>query len=462
MLERLKRSTVARITATYLVLLIAIASALGAYVYWRVNEQMWHQLEQHIASEVEGLAEQFRVRGLAGMLRIIDERLARIPDRRSIYLVEDRFGTWLIGNITEWPTAPGDANGWITFELYDRAAGQMTQARVQTFRLPSGARLLVGRDTADIHQTTALIRQALLWGIAFAVVLAGLLAVLFSRRAWARLQEINETSRKVVAGDLQVRVPDRGKSSDLDELSRNMNSMLEEINRLMAGVERVSDNIAHDLRTPLARVRNRLNSMTKTADPASRRDIDNCLKEVDELIDSFNAILRIARLSHQEKSANKSHCDLREVVASCVELYSPLAEKEGLSITFHGASADLFADEQLLKQAICNILDNAIKFSHRGGRISLAINSEAGQHRLLIADQGTGIPAAEREKVLERFYRGDGARQTKGSGLGLSMVKAIADHHQARLILDDNRPGLKVILEFPRAISPLFPSQEAA
>ena len=150
------------------------------------------------------------------------------------------------------------------------------------------------------------------------------------------------------------------------------------------------------------------------------------------------------------------------MVASCVELYAPLAEKEGLSITFHGTRADLFADEQLLKQAICNILDNAIKFSHPGGQISLAINSEPGQHRLLIADQGTGIPAAEREKVLERFYRGDGARQTKGSGLGLSMVKAIADHHQARLILDDNRPGLKLILEFPRAMSPLFPSQEAA
>ena len=208
---------------------------------------MWQQLEQHIATEVESLAEQYRVEGVEGLLRVIDERLARVPDRRSIYLVEDRYGRWLIGNISAWPSATADAKGWLDFELFDKAAGEMTKARVQTFNLQSGARLLVGRDTGGITDTETLIQQAVIWGVGFALVIGCVLAILFSRKAWSKLNVINETSQQVVSGDLKVRIPAWGDNYDLDDLSNNINKMLEEINHLMSGIERVSDNIAHDL-----------------------------------------------------------------------------------------------------------------------------------------------------------------------------------------------------------------------
>jgi signal transduction histidine kinase len=195
---------------------------------------------------------------------------------------------------------------------------------------------------------------------------------------------------------------------------------------------------------------------------ALRSEIAACLEEVDELVDTFNAILRIARLSHQEKVANKARCNLYSVVANCVDLYEPLAEIERQSLIFSGVEVEIFADEQLLKQAICNVLDNAIKFSPPGEEISITLNAEKSRCRLLIVDRGAGIPEPDKEKVLQRFYRGDSARQTKGNGLGLSLVKAIADYHQAKLTLEDNRPGLRLGLEFPRAVTQTVAPKEAA
>ncbi|MGR8947956.1 MAG: sensor histidine kinase [Gammaproteobacteria bacterium] len=450
-ITNLRRSTVVQITLSYLLILIVTISLLGGYVYWRVSEQMWRQLEQHIATEVESLAEQYRTEGLAGMLRVIDERLARVPDRRSIYLVEDRFGGWLIGNISTWPSAAADEGGWLNFELFDKASGLMTTARVQTFRLPSGARLLVGRDTAGVIETSMLIRHSLFWGIGLAFVLGGLLAMAFSRKAWVKLRAINQTSREVVAGDLQVRIPDLGGDNDLDELSKNINAMLEEINLLMTGIERVSDNIAHDLRTPLARVRNRLATMAAQPEQEMRHGVAACLAVVDELIATFNAILRIARLEYRDGGSFERLCDLGALVTNCVELYAPLAEEKQQTIEISGKAGLIRGDEQLINQAVCNLLDNALKFSNEEQGIVVWLSSDADRCSVEVIDEGCGIKSDEHDKVTQRFYRGELARNTKGNGLGLSLVKAIAEAHHAELQLHDNNPGLKVRLSFPMA-----------
>ena len=449
----LRRSTVARITVSYLCILLLTISALGAFVYWQVSERMWQQLEQHIASEVESLAEQYRTDGLDGVLRVIDERLARVPDRRSIYLVEDKFGRWLIGNISAWPTARADAQGWLNFELFDKAAGEMTKARVQTFLLPSGARLLVGRDTGDISDTTMLIQQVLAWGVGLALIVGCGLAILFSRRAWAKLHVINETSRQVVAGDMNVRIPTWGEDYDLDDLSININKMLEELNQLMSGIERVSDNIAHDLRTPLARVRNRLGSMSAQSENEMRRGAAACVAEIDELIATFNALLRIAKLEGRNDLRFDKECDINNVVANCVELYAPVAEEKQQHIEILGTSGSIFGDEQLINQALCNLLDNAIKFSTNGQTIYIALRHDDERCIVEVIDQGCGLNSVDRDKVLQRFYRGEQARNTKGNGLGLALVKAIADAHDAELQLHDNAPGLKVSLAFPANLS---------
>lgn len=460
--KRLRRSTVARITLVHLLVLVVTVTSLGAYVYWRVTEQMWQQVDRHIATEVESLAEQYRQRGLNGMLGIIDERIARVPDRRSIYLVEDGFGNWLIGNISAWPSAATKGDGWLTFELYDRATSSMTSARVRTFRLDSGARLLVGRDVQDIHRTTSLIRRALLGGVLFAILLAATVGVLFSRRAWVRLKEINKTSHRVVAGDLQVRVPECQGNSDLDELARNINMMLDEINHLVIGIERVSDNIAHDLRTPLARVRNRLKELEDQSGETGNATIASCRVEIDELIATFNAILRIARLEHYDNPDHKTCCDLDILAANCVALYEPVAEEKQIQMSYLGMQAPVVCDEQLINQAICNLLDNAIKFSPAGGKVDLTLEVSDTRCVLTVCDNGAGISEGDKEKVLQRFYRGESSRRTKGNGLGLSLVSAVAKYHQAELTLGNNFPGLRASLVFPRAEVNLLQAKKVA
>ncbi|MEM7469524.1 MAG: two-component sensor histidine kinase, partial [Pseudomonadota bacterium] len=347
-LVRLRRSTFARITFSYIVLLVSAILLLSAFVYWRVSSQMWSQLEQHVATEVESLAEQYQSDGLAGMVRVIDQRLARVPDRRSIYLLEDRFGQWVIGNINAWPTDTPDENGWLDFQIYDQSKQVLTNARVQIFKLSSGARLLVGRDTRDVLQTAALIKQVLAWGIAIVSILGCVLALVFSNRAGAKLRLLNQTSHRVIAGDLAVRVPVDETNCDLDELSVNINAMLEEINRLMRGIERVSDNIAHDLRTPLARVRNRISDVYAHSDDNMRDTLSNCLNDLDELNATFSSILRIARLENSDTSCFETYCDLFSVLENCVELYAPIAEEKALTLTIDAEPISLKGDEQLL------------------------------------------------------------------------------------------------------------------
>jgi len=415
--SRYTRSTIARVTIVYLTILLTTLSSLGAYVYWRVSEQMWQQLELHIETEIEGLAEQYQTSGLHGMLQVIDERLARIPDRRSIYLVEDKSGQWLMGNISKWPQAAIDNDGWLTFEVFDKSQQAMTSARVRTFTLSSGARLLVGRDTSDIINTASLIRQALFWGVGIALLLG--------------------------CG------PEQDSFNDLDELARNINLMLEEINHLMTGIERVSDNIAHDLKTPLARVRNRLANVADQSDLEIRTNANACLHEIDELIATFNSILRIARLEYCDKSIFNTRCDLNLVAENCVELYRPIAEDRQQSISVHGNAGEIVADEQLINQAICNMLDNAIKFSNPSSTVEVMLRRDAKTAGIIVADHGCGIDQDDEEKVLQRFYRAEPARHSKGNGLGLSLVKAIADAHDANLCLENNHPGLKISLTFP-------------
>lgn len=418
---------------------------------------MWQQLERHIETEVEGLAEQYQSSGLRGMLKLIDERLARIPDRRSIYLVEDQYGQWLIGNISKWPEAAVDENGWLSFELYDKSTAAMTSARVHVFRLNSGARLLVGRDTGEIIRTKLLIRNALMWGTGFALLLGCGCAILFSRRAWAKLRIISNVTQQVVKGDLDVRVPHDGSKNDLEELSQNINLMLEEINHLMVGIKRVSDNIAHDLKTPLARVRNRFADFENQSDVELRGTVNSCVHEVDELIATFNSILRIARLEYKDPGDFGSTLDVDSIVENCIELYRPIAEDKQQQLTCSGRAAPVVGDEQLITQAICNLLDNAIKFAEPATTVSVQLEDDQRGAIVTISDEGPGIEDKEKAHVFERFYRGQKGRDKTGNGLGLSLVKAIVDAHGATLELSDNHPGLRVTLRFPKTpVQPLL------
>ncbi len=328
----------------------------------------------------------------------------------------------------------------------------MFQARARAFVLQDGLHLLVGRDTRELKATQRLITRALLWGIAITLALALLGGVVMSRGMLRRIELINQTSRNIMAGDLSQRIPIRGSGDELDQLAGNLNTMIDEIEHLMDGIRHVSDNIAHDLRTPLTRLRNRLEQLQVDLDDDSphRGQVEHGIAEADQLLATFAALLRIARIEAGGHTAKFKPVDLAALVHDAAELYEALAEEKQLRFSTRvDASMSLDGDRDLLFQALTNLLDNAIKYTPAGGEVSLELKRVGNTADIVVSDTGSGIAEAERDKVGQRFYRLESSRSTPGSGLGLSLVKAVAKLHRAKLLLEDNAPGLKATLRLP-------------
>jgi signal transduction histidine kinase len=449
------RSSTFRLAILYMLLLGISVGILMAFIYWSTAGYMDRQTAATIQAEIQGLAEQYRRRGLTGLSSVISERVARDPLGSSVYLLVDDRLEPLAGNLDRWPTDFPDEEGWIGFRLRERGPNQSDEhaARGQVFLLRGGLRLLVGRDVRDLEATRALILDALAWGLAITAALALLGGWLMSEGVVRRLETINQTSREIMAGDLSRRIPLNGSGDDFDQLAANLNRMLERIELLMAGVRQVSDNIAHDLRTPLTRVRTKLELL--------RADLDDCedakllaaetIADTEEMLATFNALLRIARIESGGRRAAFDGVDLAALMRDLVELYEPLAAEKGQTLTLTAPASEalrITGDRDLLFQALANLVDNAIKYTPSDGSISLSGQARGRDVVVKVLDTGPGIPAEFRERVLERFVRLDDSRSTSGSGLGLSLVKAVLDLHQASIEMDDGRPGLLVTIRF--------------
>jgi signal transduction histidine kinase len=286
------------------------------------------------------------------------------------------------------------------------------------------------------------------------LALAG--GLMMTRSMMRRIETISATSREIMTGDLSRRIPTKGTGDDFDRLTDNLNSMLDRIETLMEDVRRVSDNIAHDLRTPLARLRTRLEflRMQKADSEQLRETVEQVVSEADGLLSTFNALLRIARIESGSGRAGFTDVNLASMMRDVVELYEPLAEEKHQHLRMQ-LTGDLRAcgDRDLLFQAIANIIDNAIKYTPTGGTIEVLTDTNSNGGQITVADSGPGIPVQAREKVFERFFRLDASRTTPGSGLGLSLVAAVAKLHDIKVLLKDNRPGLRVILVFTTTAS---------
>jgi signal transduction histidine kinase len=304
----------------------------------------------------------------------------------------------------------------------------------------------------ELQAIRRLIVRTMVWGLVLTVALALLGGALVSRGRIRRIGVINESIGDVVAGDLSRRIPPDPAGDDIEELVENLNHMLGELEKQVDGVRRVSDNIAHDLRTPLARLKNRLETLRlEVEDPGRRAIVENAAAEADGLLATFNALLRIARIEAGSRRQGFSQVNLAALVDDVVDLYRPLLEEAGLELRIdRQTDLVLEGDRDLLFQAIANLVDNGLKHVPSGGQLNLEATRVGQEIRLVVADSGPGIPEAEREKVLERFYRLDSSRSTPGAGLGLSLVAVVADLHQARLELLDNDPGLRVQIDFPQ------------
>jgi signal transduction histidine kinase len=454
---KLLRTSTFRLAALYLAVFALSVGAILTYVYWNTAVLIERQIEAAVRSELAVLGEQLSQNGMEGLIEAIRRRSDQNPG--SVYLLTNFLGRRLAGNLDSLPQAAIKGQGWMEFSYAVEAFDgfEHHRARAYHLRLANGSVLVVGRDIEERRQFASLIRRTLYFALGFTVVLGLLGGLLMSRNFLHRIDSITAASRSIMAGDLSQRVPVSGSGDELDQLSVSLNQMLDQIERLMAGMREISSNVAHDLRTPLTRLRSRVEAALRTGEPeAQKAALEKTLEEADALLATFNALLSIARTEAGQGLQEFKLVDLKEFLAEIAELFAPLAEESGGSLTVEALhSVTVKADRQLLAQAISNLIDNAMKYGVSLGRnapeIVLSLEPTPAEAIIAVADRGPGIAEEDRARVTERFVRLDRARTRPGSGLGLSLVQGIARLHKGRLLFKDNAPGLLVELVLPRA-----------
>jgi signal transduction histidine kinase len=451
------RSSSFRLALIYMALFGGSVLMLLTFIYWSTAGYMAKQADATIEAGIAGLAERYRTSGLSGLTNTISERVSRKPGGYSIYLLADDDLRPLAGNISRWPPGRATQDGWLDFRLEGEGwpAGEVHRARARAFQLRGGFHLLVGRDLHELQRTEQLIVRTLVWGLAITLILGLIGGSMMTRSLVRRIEAVNQTSREIMSGDLSRRIPMDHSGDDFDELAVNLNAMLDRIASLMEEVRRISDNIAHDLKTPLSRLKNSLELLGTghAEDPQNRRVlIEQSIAEADGLLSTFNALLRIARIDSGERRAAFAVVDLQRLLHDVVEFYAPLAEDRQQNLTLSvNTAAQVPGDRDLLFQAFANLLDNAIKYTPPQGYIKVDLSLHNEQPWMTFTDSGPGIPEQERDKVLRRFYRLEQSRGTPGNGLGLSLVAAVAKLHEMKLRMENNAPGLRVVLEFTRS-----------
>jgi len=476
-LTRLLNTSAFRIAAVYLALFATSVLALLTFIYFSTADFVERQTEETIDAEIRGLAEQYHEHGLAGLIALIEERVAaarRTPNRidDTLYLITDPLLHPLAGNLEKWPSAGERGDGWIGFSVEETRNGvtERDDARASVIVLPGDFHLLVGRDLHGARVFRERITHTLAWSALITLGL-GLVGGLFMTRNMLRkVDAVNRTSAGIIHGDLSQRVPLSGSGDEFDQLAENLNLMLDQIERLMLGMRQVTDNIAHDLRTPLSRLRARL-EVTLIEKPDATRYAEalrDTIAEADNLLGTFNALLSIAEAEAGSRRANLEVVDLAEIARNVAELYEPVADEKGLALRLKIAdSIKVRGDRHLLSQAIANLVDNALKYT-ASGYVALSAFAQGELARIEVADSGPGVPPERREAVFDRFVRLEGSRSTPGNGLGLSLVRAVAKLHEGAVWLEDNKegletPGLKAVLQIPLAVEPaaLSPDRSA-
>ncbi|MCB2011206.1 MAG: HAMP domain-containing protein [Geminicoccaceae bacterium] len=456
---RLLRSATLRLTIIYLLTFAVLAAVLLGFIYRQSAAFMRAQTDETIAAEITGLREQFEQRGLAGLQVVIDQRIRSADrDRESIYLLSDWSGNRIAGNLSAWPTTVHGPDGNHYFSIPTRK-GQTVRAVARTFAVENVTRLLVGRSIEERLRLEESLRAQILQGAGFMLLIAVIVGFLIARWTTGRLEAVNRAAREIMAGDLGRRIGVHGGGDEFDELAENLNAMLTRIERLVVGMREVTDNIAHDLRTPLSRMRMRLELALaeNPEDPRTRELIATTIADAEGLIGTFNALLGIARANAGERRAEWETLDLSTLLADVFELFEPLAEERGIDLVAeYGESVEVNGNRQLLAQVMANLVDNAIKYTQEGGRVEMSCGLQPGRDPapfFRVRDNGPGIAAELREKALERFSRLEPERSTPGNGLGLSLVQAVARLHDAELRLEDasngTPPGLSVTVMFP-------------
>jgi len=457
LLAKTLRSTTFRVALLCILIFGAVVIALFAYVYWATSSFVMSRSDGGIEADTAALAATYRRSGRDGLIEAINKLLGDQQNLgERIYLLADRSLKPLAGNLDSWPANLADTPGWADFAASDAdlRARRLRHLRAMLVTLPDGCRLLAGRDVDDLGRFAARMHLALALAVLLIFTLAGVASVAVTRRTVGRIESVNATTRAIMQSGLGERVPLRGTQDEWDQLAGNLNSMLDRIEALMGEVKQVTDNVAHDLRTPLTRIRGRLEkACIGGRNPQSDQLLlDDTMADLDDVLRMFASLTRISQVEASNRTAAFRCVDLVEIAQAVVELFDAAAEDRGVRLT---VTADrpvpITGDRDLLFDALANLVDNAIKHGRGAGQVVVDIRMSADCAVVSICDEGPGIPADQHQLVFRRFYRLERSRSTPGNGLGLSLVAAVVRLHEAGIKLGDNAPGLKVELLFPAA-----------
>jgi len=451
-MKRLLPSTSARLALIVMGFFLAAFVLVGAVVYVAVSTLLLQDTRELVKSDAVTLLDIYHEGGRARLLGELRDRIHDPDgDPDAVYALADAQGGSLLGQLPEG-REPGRRGQWLEFDELAPEPGQPLRvlAYVQTLR--TGEVLLTGQRLQGQDQLLQVMQQAALLTLLIAAAVGGLVGWLISRWVGHRLRNLDATATQIGGGEMGLRVPLDHSGDAFDQVAQRFNAMLDRIEELLSGVRHATDHIAHDLRTPLTRLRNRLEDLRQhQTDPGAQHTLDKALAETDQLLQSFGALLRLARIEAQPLEGDAPLQDLRELADDAVELYAPIAAERGIRISTQLQAVTVRGDRDQLFQLLVNLLDNALKYAPTGSEVALSLEAQPDGACLQLADAGPGIPEHERVRVFDRFQRLEAHRGSPGVGLGLSLVRAIVAHHGGRIELQDNAPGLRVrvLLPFP-------------
>lgn len=429
---------------------LATALVLGVF-FWAARAIVANETRQVVTAELTGLADDYRSLRVLGLARAIERRMQDAADRDAVYLLTDAFGRKIAGNLEAWPPTVTPGSGWVVLDLYRTDSDRSVPISAASVRLQGGERLLVGRNSAGRERFEQALVQAGGMALLAAVLLSLATGWLLTRLVFSRVAEISRTADTIMAGDLARRVPVRGTGDEFDHLSETLNQMLDRIGALVTHLRTTTDSLAHDLRSPLTRLRGQIEQLLRPDLPeADRIDLAaRALAEADHLLRVFSALTEIARAEAGVGRQEFEPVALTDLAAELADLYAPVAADRGIALTVEGSAPPIAGNRTLLAQALANLVENALRHAPGGSAIALRLAATPGGASITVADRGPGIPEADRARVLDRFVTLDASRGGRGTGLGLALVAAVAHLHGGTVTLADNAPGLAVTLALP-------------
>ncbi|WP_420587205.1 sensor histidine kinase [Ruegeria sp.] len=428
-----------------MVLSTLLTATVLALVYVTANRSIEGETRSVVSAELTGLADEYERRGLIGLLTAIERRIPTASERDALYLLTDRFGAKLAGNLKQWPDDIAAGSGWVDMELRRADNDQLVPISAASIRLPGGERLLVGRDALARQQFDRVLLRSVGIALTIALVLSVLTGWLFTRLVFSRLSDIASTAENIVSGDLSRRMPLRGTGDEFDQVSGTLNTMLDRIEELVSNLRTTSNSIAHDLRSPLSRLKQRVEALSDPTKTDQEREIDiaRASTEIEHVLRVLGQLTEISRAEAGVGREQFEPVDLQHLVEDVVELYDPVAADQGIQLEVTGTAQPILGHRPLLSQALSNLLENAMRYAPDDSTITITLSDSGPDARLSVRDQGPGVPPEDLPRLQMPFVTLDPARRERNAGLGLALVAAISHMHGGAFEARNCDPGLE-------------------